>query len=117
MTDAHIPDETRRTSEQRYGIPRQPAETCPLINSVIDSVVEAVTDIRRAIRGFERADELDLREMIRDVERIVDSLYELQGKNSVLEKIRSSNGDIREWGQAWKELALEHAPAPEQVAA
>lgn len=101
--------EKRRTSEQRYGVIAQPAETCPLI----DKCIAAVDDALKAIKGYERADEDDMRRMLDTVERELGDLIGYR-YNGWLEEIRAANTGIRAWGEGWKEIALEHAPEPEE---
>lgn len=102
------------TSESTYGIVEQPAETCP----VIDKAVRSVDVIRKIIKGYEKADEAELRDMISSIEGKLDDLngrYSWAG--GLLEDIRKANIAIRAWGQEWKDLAKKHAPQPEEQAA
>jgi hypothetical protein len=104
--------EAKITNEQRFGVSAQPAETCPTINKAIATVCDLMDTIRRR----ERADEAELRQMLDSVEW---GLAELVGfrSNGLLEDLRKSNTAIRDWGQEWKSLALDHAPEPETVRA
>ena len=56
--------EKEQTSEELYGISKQPAETCP----IIDEALRELGAIARRIRGYERADESEMRDMLSDVE-------------------------------------------------
>lgn len=113
MSDKEIlSPEKRLTNEQRYDISQQPAETCPLIDLTIALVERSM----KAIKGYERMDESELRNACSDVESLLSELlgYRRDGR---LEEIRNANIAIRDWGQQWKELALEHAPEPAEEAA
>lgn len=90
-------------SEALYGIVAQPEPTCPLINEALDSVER----MQRKIRGYERADEDELRDMISDVETYL-GLLSGYGRTGLLEDIRRRVTDIRSWGQEWKDLAKEN---------
>ena len=100
------------TSEQIHGVPDQPPPTCPLV----DKAIQVVEQIQRDIKGFDRADESELRDMLSWVDRWLADLVGYRG-NGMLEDIRTANSKVREWGQGWKDLALEHVPEPEQETA
>ena len=104
--------EPKETSESLHGIPAQPPPSCPLV----DKAIQVVEQIQRDIKGFERAEEQELRDMLSWVDRWISDLTGYRG-NGLLEDIRTANVNIRDWGQAWKDLALEHAPEPEQEVA
>lgn len=83
------------SSEEENGIVRQPADTCPLI----DSVVSEIESILGELEGWKYMDEKELREAC--------DYAEWKIKCIELEPIRDRVRQIREWGQQWKELALE----------
>ncbi len=92
-------------SETLYGISRQPAPACPTINAAIDDVVK----LQRRIKGYERAEEDELRDMLSDVEYLLGELCGY-GRTGTLEDLRDRITDVRAWGQEWKDLAKEHTP-------
>ena len=101
-------NEYTHPSELRYGIVKQPEPCCPLINSAL----EEVNGLQKRIRGYERASEDELRDMLSDVERDLSSLSGY-GRSGLLEDIRRRVEDVRSWGQEWKVYAKDNAPAPE----
>jgi len=84
------------TSEERHGISAQPSDTCPMI----DEVIEKADAIEKAIRGYDRMDEVGLRDACHDVG------WEVSDISSLAEGARKNTTLIRAWGQEWKELAL-----------
>jgi hypothetical protein len=79
---------------------------------MINDAIESVTKLQRRIRGYERADEDELRDMLSDVEYLLSELSGYGG-SGVLEDLRERIEEVRAWGQEWKDLAKEHAPLPE----
>ena len=100
--------EKEHTSEELYGISKQPTETCP----IIDEALRELGEIARRIRGYEKADEYELRDMLSDVETRIGYL-DGWNRTGLLEDIRKNTTAIRAWGQEWKDYAKENAPAPE----
>lgn len=100
--------EKEQTSEELYGISKQPAETCP----IIDEALRELAAIARRIRGYEKADESELRDMLSDVETRIGYL-DGWNRTGLLEDIRKNVTAIRAWGQEWKDYAKENTPAPE----
>lgn len=96
--------DTEKTSEQTYGIRAQPPPTCPIIDEALDEVQL----IAKCIRGYERAGEEELRNMISEIETRIGFLDGYR-KTGLLEDIRDNVVKIREWGQEWKDLAKEQA--------
>lgn len=94
--------ERAETSEQRHGISAQPADTCPLI----DKARACVEKCQREMRGYERAEEAELRDMLSTVES---ELADLIGwRSGLLEEIRVRASEIRHWGQEWKDTAKDY---------
>jgi len=102
-------NEDTNPSEKRYGISKQPEPTCPMI----DKVIGEIEAIQKAIRGYEKADEEELRDMLSTVESNIGSLVGYY-KTGLMEDIRRNVDAIRNWGQEWKDLAKEHAPEDEE---
>lgn len=69
-----------------------PDNTCPLIDSVIGDIDNA---IRLATRRVEQLDEAELRDRLDDIER------EFRGTEDTLEKIRRANDTLRGLGHYW----------------
>lgn len=96
-----------QTSEELYGITKQPPPTCP----IIDEALREVDLIAKCIRGYERADESELREMISSIEWRI-GLLSGYGKTGLLEDIRKNVIEIRAWGEEWKNTVLHTSPTP-----
>lgn len=79
---------------------------------MIDEALTEIKEIERRIRGYEKAEESELRDMISDIEI---RLGQLSGyrNTGLLEDIRKNVTEIRAWGQEWKDCAKEHVPEPE----
>jgi len=101
--------EDTNPSEKRYGITKQPPPTCDIINKVISEV----EDCQRELRGYEKAEEEELRDMLSRIESNLCSLVGYR-KEGHLEDIRRNAEAIRGWGQEWKDLAKLHAPEDEE---
>jgi hypothetical protein len=67
----------------------------------------------KRIRGYERASEAELRDMLSDVEYQLGLLVGY-GRSGTFEDIRKRATELRSWGNEWKALAKEHAPVVEQ---
>lgn len=90
------------TSEALYGLPKQPENTCPAIDSAIRDLRQAMKTLESAgrdCRHIEGADEIE--------EQIDDGVYQVSYLEEKFEHCRSQCEDIRAWGQAWKDLAKE----------
>lgn len=98
------------TSEELYGITKQPPPTCPLI----DDALKEVNGCQKRIRNYERADEDELRDMLSDVESNLGTVSGYRN-SGLLEDIRQRVEEIRAWGEEWKRLAIEHAPKPDET--
>lgn len=85
------------TNEEAFEVREQPAPTCPMI----DSLIKRSNEIMKTIRGYNRANEEELRLMVDDVDTSI-RYFEDQ-----LNEIRSHVEDIRSWGQDWKDVALD----------
>lgn len=97
----------RLSSEQRYDIKPQPPETCQKIDESIKAVEQALS----CLKGASKMDEAELKEAAENAEYL---LAEIVGyrKSGLLEDIRQANIAIREWGEQWKQCALENATEP-----
>lgn len=84
------------TNEEVFKIKKQPEPTCPMI----DGLIKRVNSIERQIKGYNAAEENELREMVDSVDT------EMGGFNDKLEDIRRHVESIRAWGQDWKDTAL-----------
>ena len=85
------------TSESQRDIPPQPKDTCPMIDSVINSL----DSIKRGMKKYDRIDDVaTLHSMLYDIEWDLDL-------DADMEKIRTNVCLIRSWGEAWKEYALQ----------
>lgn len=114
------------TSEERYGILKQPSDTCPLIDKAVELVEEIDLEIRGAdrylMRRIDRCEgEDELREMISELVQMLDD-NAVAARNmdtdpfkKQMEVIRSHVIDIRQWGTEWKNLAKDMAEKVEGV--
>ena len=82
-------------SEEKHGIVKQPAETCPTVDECLKNIEQAESDLK----GWER---MELDELRFQVDY---ALWRLDAAKDELEKARQSNIALREWGQEWKDLA------------
>jgi hypothetical protein len=124
-----------RTSEAFFEISEQPKNTCPMIDSVIDSVERLSFDkseiddylstaqrrLKSAIRSLQWSDASDTREVIEalsELDSISDLLKEAASTEvsldtvevkwiiDELEEVRTNCENIRMWGQEWKDLFI-----------
>jgi len=93
------------TSEIRYGISKQPAGTCALIDEALDDLKKALGELD----GWQICD--DVGELQNKCYMGSWCAYRLFG---TLEKIRTRASEIRDWGQEWKTLAKKHAPEDDE---
>lgn len=85
------------TSESQRDLPFQPEDTCPMIDGVIDSL----DTVKKYMKKYDRIDDVAvLHSMLYDIE------WDL-GLDDDMEKIRTNVCLIRDWGQSWKDYALQ----------
>jgi len=95
----------RIPSEKKWGITPQPEPACPMIDDALDDLRSALKELD----GWDRCDDVgELKNKCDMGSWYADRL------NVTLEKIRERAGEIRDWGDAWKSLAKEHAPQTEE---
>jgi hypothetical protein len=87
------------TSEEMFGIDSPPDYQCPLI----DKIVKAIREIESNTRVSNYDEWEDLKEKLDMIDYYV---YDLE---SELETLRANIDLLRNWGNAWKELAKEFA--------
>lgn len=83
------------TSEEKYEISKQPDEACPLVDEAIGLIKEALDDLK----GWDKMDLDDLQSAC--------DYAEWRLGNIDLEPLRQRASEIRNWGQEWKDRALE----------
>lgn len=89
------------SSEVEYGLPEQPGDTCPMI----DDVISILRNAESHLKGYERLEDPDeLKEVISNIETELFWGWKSNTEGK-LEEIRAHVTTIREWGQAWKDLA------------
>jgi hypothetical protein len=99
------PSTVRIPSEKKWGIVPQPEPTCPLIDDALD-------DLRSALKELDGWDKC---EDVGELKHKCDmGAWYADRLNVTLEKIRERAGEIRDWGDAWKTLAKDHAPMNEE---
>jgi hypothetical protein len=116
----------KETSESRYGLPKQPPDTCPILNSVMDECersrpsIEGVTaSMLRAIRRAESSE--DYQTCIDDLIYLIEQAEEAMGDidysrvEKYVDQARDNAAAIREWGQSWKDLAKENIAKIEAI--
>lgn len=86
------------TSEEEFKLPKQPNETCPMI----DSIVKKINSIEKLAFRYENCDDDELKSRLSEIECLI------SGVEDKLEEIRRHTEAIRSWGQAWKEKAFEY---------
>ena len=101
--------DVKPSSEKRYGISKQPSETCPLIDAAMKAVQEAQEYTQRSDRDSEE----ELRERLWRIELALSELVQYRNQG-ILEDIRNNVSAIRNWGQEWKDLAKQYAPEDEE---
>jgi len=95
------------SSEEYFGICKQPVDTCPLIN-------EAVSNLKEAIAYLKNPDTEEPEQMAKDM---AESEWYVDFALGQLEEIREANSEIRTWGLQWKDLAKETKKELEDMAA
>lgn len=88
---------SEETNEDRFGIIKQPKDTCPMI----DELIKKIRRIQSDIKGYSKAEPEELMEMVDNVDTET-SYFE-----SDLEEIRTNAQAIRSWGNEWKQKAIE----------
>lgn len=83
------------TSEERFNLPPQPEQACPLIDEVIMGITDKLGDVGDIARNLDFGQEQ--RDLL-DIARYDEFREQLN-------EIRKRIEDIREWGQRWKNLA------------
>lgn len=100
----------KKTSEELYGIIKQPVPTCPIINEALTEVNE----MQKLIRGYERADENELKSMLSDIEYKL-GLLSGYSRSGLLEDVRENCELIRNWGEEWKTWAKNNSLPIEDI--
>ena len=67
---------------------------------MIDGVIQDLATIMRAIKGYRNAYESELRDMVDDVDTYIN-------QEDAMEEIRTNVCLIRDWGESWKQYALQ----------
>ncbi len=105
----NIETEIDEASEDLYGIRKQPADTCPLINAIQGEAKK----LANIMRGYKKLNGIN------DIEKLHDILWEVEyfldnniigGSECALERVRDNIENIRAWGQEWKTHAKEVDP-------
>jgi hypothetical protein len=99
------PSTVRIPSEKKWGITPQPEPTCPLIDDALDDLRSALKELD----GWDKCDEVGELQHKCDM-----GAWYADRLNVTLEKIRERAGEIRDWGDAWKTLAKDHAPMSDE---
>lgn len=100
------------SSEETRGLPKQPGNTCPMIDEG-QKALKKLTRNKPRDRDIERGEENDLRAMLDELYRDID--WNANDVDEALENCRQQAIDLREWGQAWKDLAKENLDKVESV--
>jgi hypothetical protein len=91
------------SSEQAFGLPAQPPDTCPMIDQALGEIEE----IQRLMRRWNKIDNLeDAKSMLDEIDTIL--FYRGKAMELLDKDIRKNCVALRDWGQAWKDLAKEH---------
>jgi hypothetical protein len=89
------------SSEERYGIRKQPEESCPLIDSGLIKIRKINDVLERTYYALKDED-------FKSAENYIGSVQDLlAGLEDSFQACRNSNIEIRLWGQEWKDKAKE----------
>ena len=92
------------SSEKQLCLPEQPKDTCPMI----DGALEELKEVQHLMRRFSKIDNLeDAKSMLDEIDTVL--FYRGNCIQSLDKDIRQNASAIRNWGQAWKDLAKEQA--------
>ena len=84
------------SEEKRFGICKEPFQTCPMIDEVIDGLNE----VDKIVHKFKNSEDP---EVLRDC--LSDILDNLPSERQ-MENIRENIIAIRSWGEEWKQFAI-----------
>lgn len=106
------------TSEERYDLPEQPPDTCPIVDDGLRALKKLGYDgpDRSTRRRIDQIEDDDARAIFYDVLDDIES--DSSGKDDVeeaLEGCRKQAAALREWGQSWKDLAKKNLDKVECV--
>ena len=100
------------TSESFYELPKQPRETCPIIDDGLKAL-KNMMDNKPRDRYVTRAEEDELRSMLESLCGDID--YYSESVEDSFEACRQQAIDLREWGQSWKDLAKDNLDKVESI--
>lgn len=83
------------TSEEKYGIVKQPDPTCSAVDTVLST-------LKRAENYLERPDYMNEDELRSAAN---EGLWYIDSAKAELEELRQVNMALRQWGEEWKQLA------------
>lgn len=89
-----------KTVERFLGLVDDTDFTCPFIDEAIEKVRDGLNDLVKAIVDTDDNEEIE-------EDRIWKIIKDLSYVEKDLEDLRQRNIDIRNWGQKWKEKAIE----------
>lgn len=100
MNIEQIKEKTGLTSEQLFGITKQPEQQCPQIDEVIRGFKAMNQTVNGRCKDLYSLDVDGVDSIARDIEWDVDLDLEAQ-----MEALRRQVEQLRSWGQGWKDTA------------
>lgn len=91
----------KSTSEEYLKLPKQPKESCPIIDLFIKTALEINRDLKDILSNYDDTLFVDIKNVVNDVE------WNTRNLESNFEELRDQCIALRDWGQSWKDLAKE----------
>ncbi len=88
------------TSEDLFGISKQPKEQCPLIDKVLSELEAESKNIKYSWQNLK-----DIEEAEPYLSELDWAEYNLRNMDGNLEELRTNITNLRTWGEEWKDLA------------
>lgn len=89
-----------KTSEDLFGISKQPKEQCSSIDKIISQLVDSSKEIK-AVWQYLR----DVKEAESCLSTLDWAEYDIRNLESNMEEIRTNIEKLRYWGEEWKDFA------------
>ena len=93
-------DLNAKTSEDLFGISKQPKDQCPLIDKVLSELQGESENIKYAWLNLQDVEQAE--PYLSDLDW---AIYNLRNMDGNLEELRTNITNLRTWGEEWKVLA------------